>query len=131
LTPDPDAAARFGLTTDEWDDAKDEIRQAIIEAAWRRQTVTYGDVAERVTVVTVEPHSPLMSCLLGSIARDAHAVGEPVLTALVVHKHDGQPGGGFYDLAEELGYDFDEPVLFWDHQVQQVYARWGRPKRRR
>jgi hypothetical protein len=71
-----------------------------------------------------------MNHLLGAIFRDEHEAGRPALTALVTHKHgDKEPGPGFYDMARKLGISFGEPYVYWSTQVQQVFQRYGRPRR--
>lgn len=113
----------FGLDPTEWEQAKTELRRAIEDAARREQTISYGDAAREVRVVHVEPHSALMSHLLGEIFRDEHAAGRPALTAIVTHKDgDKEPGPGFYEMARSLGYKFTEPYLFWSDQVKEVFA---------
>ena len=122
---------RFGLTTDEWEQAKDQLRRAILAAAWERRMAHYAEVARAVTVTTVDPHSGLMNHLLGEIFEEEHAVGRPALTSIVTHKDgDKEPGPGFYEQARSLGYQFDEPYVFWSTQVQNVFKEHGRPARR-
>ena len=47
------------------------------------------------------------------------------MTALVVRKNrDQRPGGGFFELAERLGYDVSDPEKFWLEEVNKVFASW-------
>jgi hypothetical protein len=122
---------RFGLTSDQWEKAKRQLRQAILAAAWERRMTHYAEVARAVTVTPVEPHSGLMNYLLGEIFEDEHAAGRPALTSIVTHKDgDKEPGPGFYDQARSLGYRFDEPFVYWSTQVQAVFKEHGHPVRR-
>jgi hypothetical protein len=124
------SGATFGLTDGEWAIAKQELRQAILDAAWRRQMTWYGEIAPQVKVVHVQPFSALMNHLLGAILEDEVAAGRPLLTAIVTHKYgDKEPGDGFYDMARKLGYQFNEPFVFWSTQVQEVFTSHGRPER--
>jgi hypothetical protein len=112
----------------EWNDAKNELRDAILKAAWERRMTTYGEIASCVSVTAVEPFSSLMNHLLGAILNDEHNAGRPLLTAIVTHKEgDKEPGTGFYDMARSLGYRFDDPLVFWATQVQEVFKSHGRP----
>ena len=123
-------AATFGLTLEQWDAAKEELRQAILQAAWERRMTSYSEVAQAVSVVPLEPHSGLMNHSLGAIFRDEYEAGRPALTAIVTHKDgDKEPGPGFYDMARSLGYRLDEPFVFWSIQVQEVFKLHGRPIR--
>ena len=121
---------RFGLTDEAWNEAKSQLRDAILDAAWERRMTSYGEVARRVTVTGLDPHSGLMNHLLGAIFEDECAAGRPALTSIVTHKDgDKEPGPGFYDMARKLGYTVDEPFVFWSSQVQEVFKLHGRPKR--
>lgn len=123
------SGSQFGLTDEQWDEAKGQIRQAILDAAYDRRMTWYGEVAAQVDVVQVEPHSALMNYLLGAIFEDEHDARRPALTSIVTHKDgDKEPGPGFYEMARELGYRFQEPYVFWSTQVQEVFKLHGRPR---
>ncbi len=48
----------------------------------------------------------------------------------MTHKSgDLEPGAGFYQEARALGYQFDEPYVFWAQQVQDVFTQCGGPGR--
>jgi hypothetical protein len=124
------SGSTFGLTDAEWDDAKSELREAILNAAWGRRMTWYGECAAQVTAVHVDAYSALMNHLLGAIFEDEHTAGRPPLTAIVTHKEgDKEPGPGFYEMAKQLGYRFNEPYVFWSTAVQQVFKLHGRPQR--
>ena len=121
--------ARFGLSDEQWAAAKDELRKAILAAAWDRRMTSYSEVAHAVAVVPLDPYSALMNHLLGDIFREEHEAGRPALTSIVTHKDgDKEPGEGFYEMARGLGYRLDEPFVFWSMQVQEVFKRYGRPR---
>ncbi|MET9267015.1 hypothetical protein [Amycolatopsis sp. NPDC004079] len=126
------SGTQFGLTDDQWQAAKVEVRAAILEAAYDRRMTWYGEVAGQVTAVQLDPYSALMNHLLGAVFEDESAAGQPALTSIVTHKHgDKEPGAGFYEMARGLGYGVDEPYIFWAQQVQEVFKRYGRPQRPR
>lgn len=123
-------SSRFGLTGEQWAVAKDEVREAILNAAHDRRMTWYGEVAYGVSAVELDPHSPLMSALLGAVFEGEHDAGRPALTSIVTHKYgDKEPGPGFYDKARSLGYRFSEPYIFWAQQVQAVFKAHGKPDR--
>ncbi len=123
------STSTFGLTTGEWDEAKAELRAAILKAAYQRRMTSYGEIAPQVTVTKLDPHSSLMNHLLGAIFEDEHAAGLPLLTSIVTHKDgDKEPGPGYYDQARKLGYLFPDPLTFWAIQVQEVFKVHGRPE---
>ena len=122
--------SKFGLSDEDWDGAKQELRAAILRHAWRREMTWYGEIAPEVTTTHVEPFSELMNHLLGSIVEDDNAQGLPLLTSIVTHKYgDKEPGEGFYEKARQMGYRFTAPFEFWSMQVQEVFTRYGRPGR--
>jgi hypothetical protein len=105
--------SHFGLDDQQWDQAKAQVRRAILDAAYDRRMTLYGEVASKVTVVSLDPYSSLMNHLLGAVFEDEHADGRPALTSIVTHKYgDKEPGTGFYDKARSLGYRFKEPYIF-------------------
>jgi hypothetical protein len=109
---------------------KDEVCEAILDAAYDRRMTWYGEIAEKVSVIDLDPHSALMSALLGAVFEDEHAEGRPALTSIVTPKYgDKEPGKGFYDKARGLGYRFKEPYIFWAQQVQAVFKTHGKPDR--
>ncbi len=121
-------ASQFGLTDEQWDNAKRQVRSAILEAAYDRRMTWYGEVAARVDLFDLEPYSALMNHLLGAVFEDERDAGRPALTSIVTHKYgDKEPGSGFYAEARALGYRFTEPFIFWAEQVQNVFKCMGAP----
>lgn len=122
------SGAQFGLSDQQWDAAKAEVREAILEAAYDRRMTWYGEVASSVSAVPLDPYSALMNHLLGAVFEDEREAGRPALTSIVTHKYgDKEPGGGFYEMARSLGYQFREPYIFWAQQVQDVFKLYGKP----
>jgi hypothetical protein len=122
------SGAQFGLSDQEWDAAKAEVREAILEAAYDRRMTWYGEVAGSVSAIRLEPYSALMNHLLGAVFEDEREPGRPALTSIVTHKYgDKEPGAGFYQMARSLGYQFQEPYVFWAQQVQDVFKLYGKP----
>jgi len=92
------AGSRYGLTHEQWATAIDEVRDAILDAAYDRRMTWYGEVTDRLSVVELDPRSPSMSALLGAVFEDEHKAGRPALTSIVPRKYgDKEPGPGFYD----------------------------------
>lgn len=121
------SSARFGLTDEQWGLAKEQVRDAVLEAASERRMTWYSEIAGKVTIVQLEPYSALMNHLLGAVFEDEYAAGRPALTSIVTHKYgDKEPGSGFYDMARKLGYRFTEPYVFWAQQVQDVFKLHGK-----
>jgi hypothetical protein len=125
------SGSQFGLTDDQWVAAVNEVREAILEAAYERRMTWYGEVASSVTCIRLDPYSALMNHLLGAVFEEEAEHKRPALTSIVTHKYgDKEPGAGFYDMASRLGYRFSEPYVFWAEQVQGVFKLHGKPSRK-
>ena len=60
--------------------------------------------------------------MLGQISVEEDAAGRGMLSALVVHKHsDGQPGPGFYELADDRGRDTSDKVCCWVEEISRLF----------
>jgi hypothetical protein len=59
------SGSHFGLDDQQWDQAKAEVREAIMDAAYDRRMTWYGEVASKVTAVPLDPYTSLMNNLLG------------------------------------------------------------------
>ena len=119
---------RFNIPVETWDAAVDEIHELLVPVARRRETVTYSDVVARLNAVTLEPDSSAFHHMLGDVSTRTFDEGAPLLSAVVVHKGDGRPGGGFAKLARRLGFDVaEDPVvedIFWAQQLDEVHQWW-------
>ncbi len=88
--------SRFELSDEQWRAAADQVREAILDAAYDRRMTWYGEIADRVSAVELDPHSPLMNALLGAVFEQEHDAGRPALTSIVTHKYgDKEPGEVF------------------------------------
>ena len=72
------------------------LREKLIEVAKRKRTILYSEVAP---VVKLQAHDFTLFRILDDINRHEHEAGRPLLTAVVVRKEDGMPGGGFFKVA--------------------------------
>jgi len=52
--------------------------------------------------------------------------GGILLSALVHHKRTGRPSDAFFNLARELGFEFDDEDEFLAQQLAAIYAYYGR-----
>lgn len=107
-----------------WKKAKDEALIILRQRAKRCDLITYSELASKISAVQMEPHDPRLAHFLGELSADEHEGGRPLITALVVHKHDLQPGKGFFDLSRSLGYSFLDEIEFWSEQLDRLRAQW-------
>ena len=117
---------RYGYEIAEWNAAKDEMRQALIERARLRGMIPYSDLVDQVTTITLEPNSPALAAMLGEISTEEDAAGRGMLSVIVVHKvGDMQPGPGFFELAKELGRNTSDILRCWVAELHAVHRVWS------
>ena len=117
---------KYGYDTNEWEAAKEEVRQILIDCAQERRMIPYSEVTPQITSINIGYHDSRFFHLLGEISSSEAQSGRGILTALVVHKSgDYLPGPGFFELAEELGFAVPDNVEFWIQQVEKVFASWA------
>jgi len=116
---------KYGFDDTDWNAAKTEAREAIIERARVRGQICYSDLMARIESIDMDPHDPRVSPFLAEISLAEHADGRPLLTAIVTHKTgDMQPGPGFYDLAKRVGRNTSDLVKCWVDEFKKVHAYW-------
>ena len=106
------------------------MHQAIydkLQAVARAQDVTY--YADIAPLADLDMNSPAdrnrMSELLAEIAVSEHEQKRPLLTAVVIHHADNQPGQGFFDLARELGlFRAGKPYIYFVNELRRVHDHW-------
>ena len=113
-----------GLGELAWDEAKKEAMAVLKIRAKAGNPITYSQLVGLIASVRLEAHDFRLAHLLGQISTAEHEEGRPLITALVVHKHDLQPGKGFFDLARSLGFSFNDEVEFWSSHIKTLQATW-------
>lgn len=116
-----------GIDDAAWDQAKAQAKELLAERARCRGFMAYGDLAQRLEAIHLEPHDPRFFWLLGEISTEEAKAGRGMMTALVVHKDgDMQPGPGFFELARDLGFNTSDILACWVEQFKKVHAAWAR-----
>jgi hypothetical protein len=100
-----------------------------IRAARYRGTITYQEVAEAMGITPTGGHmAKEVGRIADEISEDEHRAGRPMLSAILVHKGDGKPGKGFFDLAKDLGkLQEDSGEMkhrFWEEEKRAIYDFW-------
>jgi hypothetical protein len=120
----------FGFPQSDWDAAQREARDAMVAAVQSATgTITYGDLAKKIAAIYFEPDAHIFHELLGQISKAEDAEGRGMLSVIVVHKtgeQRGQPGDGFFKLAQELGRDVRDRLKFWATEFERVRRAWPR-----
>ncbi|MGH6787880.1 MAG: hypothetical protein ACREBO_13705 [Novosphingobium sp.] len=87
--------------------------------------MSYTDLCDEIAAIRFDPHDSRLPHFLGQISTEEDAAGRGMLTAVVVHKHDGQPGPGFFVLAKSLGRAVADQERTWIEELsnlKQIYA---------
>ncbi len=118
-----DMNTTYGYPRDRWDAAKEKLRSVLWDTAKRKQQLTYSaGVATLRDLIIFDPHDSAFHHMLGQISVEEDAAGRGLLSALVVYKDgEGQPGPGFYDLAQRLGRDTSDKMRFWVDEVSRLF----------
>lgn len=113
-----------GFPEKAWEHAKHEALAILRVRAKRGNPITYSELVSQIHTVQMDAHDIRLAHFLGEISSDEHAAHRPLITALVVHKHDLRPGEGFFNLARSLGFEFEDEVAFWSEQVTKLQQQW-------
>jgi len=108
------------------------------ELAGAKQTITYGRLLREMDIDPIESweknrHQELID-ILCKISSEEYEKGNPLLSALVIHKEGDQlPGKGFFvGLFEQIGkqpiYGPDQRLAFWVNEVNALYEKWKTEK---
>jgi hypothetical protein len=118
-------ATKYGIAIEKWAEAKEQLRQALVERASEGGTISYSELVDRLETVRLEPDSFALANMLGEISQDEDAAGRGMLSVIVVHKTgDAQPGSGFFQLAKKLGKDTGDKTVFWIQELRRVHGYW-------
>lgn len=104
------------------------IYEELKRLARHQQMTNYSAIAPLAGLDMENPgHRDEMRELLGKISTYEHQQGRPMLTAIVVHKHDNIPGHGFFELARHLGLlsAGEDELAFFCREVAQVHSSWA------
>lgn len=117
---------KYGYSIADWNKAKEEMRQILIEMAKVRGMIAYSELVSQIRTIQMKPESYALADMLGEISSEEDAAGRGMLTVIVVHKSgDMQPGVGFFELAKELGRDTSDILKCWVDELKKVHAYWG------
>jgi len=116
----------YGFKAEDWQKAKEEMRQILIERAKLCQTITYSDLVSKIKAIDLLPSSPAFWDMLGEISTEENAAGRGMLTVIVVHgQGETMPGAGFFKLARRLGRDFRDERSYWMEELKRVCDHWS------
>ena len=109
----------YGYDRQNWERAKSEAIRAIVG---RARPIFYSELTSGIRSIAFDPHDASFHHLLGQISVEEDAAGRGMLSALVVHKDDGMPGPGFFDLARRLGRNVENKERCWADEARLVLS---------
>lgn len=125
------SAKHFKLSQQDWNDAKEQARAAMIERAKLRGAIPYSDLVKKIDAIEFRAHDTRLFHLLGEISMEENDAGRGMLSVVVVHQQgDMQPGPGFFLLGKHLGYNTSNLLKFWIEQLHKVHSVWSLPRGR-
>jgi hypothetical protein len=114
------------VSQNQWDAAKREVRDILVERAKVRGMMPYSELAVQIRSMSLEPHDQRLFLLLGEVSTEEDAAGRGMLSVIVVHKvGDMQPGPGFFELAKRLGRVTSDILKCWVEELKKVHAVWS------
>jgi len=117
---------KYGYSIVDWNKAKKEMRQILINRAKVRGQIPYSELTKKIKTINIEPESYALAAMLGEISGEENAKGRGMLSVIVVHNSgDMQPGPGFFEFAKELGRDTSNILKCWVDELNKVHAYWG------
>ncbi|KAA1418146.1 hypothetical protein FE697_020110 [Mumia zhuanghuii] len=91
----------------------ERARAALITAAMRRSTLTYGELARAIDFDPDVPVGHHMNRILDLVSQECIDRSEPSLAPLVVNERTGEPGKGYRDGGEP-----------WHKSVRRCFHAW-------
>ena len=120
-----------GFDDKDWEAAKAEARDAMIDVAARKGVIAYSDLVSKIRTVSLDPHGSQLAHMLGEISTSEYYAARGMLTVVVVHKGgDSRPGKGFFELADSLGLNTTDQEALWVRELEKVHRAWGQSNRR-
>lgn len=116
---------KYGLSDEQWDAAKDEIRQFMVNLAKLGTTITYGEMTAQLQTVTFHPGAYGFHALLRDVCFAEYEAGRGMLCAVVVSKATGKPGQGFFKaLVTRRECQNNDLDACWRDELQKLYTYW-------
>jgi hypothetical protein len=108
-----------------WQSAKNEMRDICVMACRLRGTITYGEVAARMSAIIAHPGSYVFQAILRDMCREEETAGRGMLCAVVVLKATGIPGAGFFKAIVQRRDDCSDPIACWQAELERLYDEWA------
>ena len=118
---------KCGYRVKEWNDAKRQVREVLIDCAKARDVISYFELAVRVAAIKLDPDSLALRTMLREIGNEEHAAGRGMLTALVVSTaSQRRPDLEFFYLATQLGKNTNDVLRCWINELKRLFRYWSK-----
>lgn len=129
MTPKKPFAGTWGLSRQEWDQARERMRSLLSDVAGSRSTITYGECARAVFDGRFSARSSALAQMLEEVCTIEDGARGVMLGSVVVRKDSGIPGDGYFTFAEqELGRPMLDRRSFWEGEVSRVWDSFSPEK---
>jgi len=102
------------------------IRPILVRVAKKRDFITYKELQEEMG----GPGRGYIGEVLEEVCQREHEQGRPLLSALVVHRTDGLPGNGFWELRvlppSLRNASMEEKIDHWKKEYRKAWEYWGK-----
>ncbi|MCE2749302.1 MAG: hypothetical protein LW715_11195 [Rhodobacter sp.] len=120
---------KYGHSAAAWNQAKTEATEVMVRRARVRGMIPYSELVSEIQAIKFHAHDSVFHHMLGEISVEEDAEGRGMLSVIVVHKGgDMQPGPGFFELAQSLGYKTTDVLAFWVAELKKVHGYWSNKK---
>ncbi|NTU89849.1 MAG: hypothetical protein HGA54_08140 [Actinobacteria bacterium] len=133
MSPKYPFRSTWGLSFEEWEDARARMRALLVDSAGTRKTITYGDVSREVFHGRFSARSSALFQMLEEVCTIEDGDRGISLGSVVVRKDSGIPGKGYFLFASQsLGRAFDPSNMkscraFWEIEVNRVWDVYAGP----
>jgi hypothetical protein len=121
----------WGMTPDEWADAREHLRAVLADVASARTTITYGEISRLIFHGRFSARSSALFQMLEEVCRIEDEETGCSLGSVVVRADSGIPGKGYYAFAADgLGRPVDpaDPAscrAFWEGEVAKTWDTYS------
>lgn len=117
---------KYGHSVAAWYEAKQQATDVMVRRVRIRDPISYSALVAEISAMRFRPNEKKFHQMLDEISTSESTAGHGMLSAIVVRKNDVmQPGKGFFDLAQRLGYPTEDKTAFWMKELHKVYDYWS------
>jgi hypothetical protein len=123
----------WGLSREQWDERREQMRALLVGVAESRATISYGELSEIVFNRRFSPRSSALAQMLEEVCTLEDRDRGISLGAVVVRADSGIPGKGYFIFAHDKldrGVDPSNPAScrrFWEAEVTRIWDCYAPP----